>query len=372
MAATKPSDLDDQNLWVDPLRDDPRIRSGAVLLADVIKEYVKLNLLINKEEFQFGKLKGASYTMFPHPSDAWIIRSSPNEDGADQESRLEPQSDSRGQHYLIPKNSLVFIRLRPQLRVPFYIIGRHNLKIRYVYKGLLLGTGPQVDPGYVGNLIIPLHNLTTKDTKIYINESFVSIDFVRTTPMFSRGEIPPNSFKELYEQFGESKHLLDTHKVLQRTALLDYLEESTPRSQLAEFQRKIDGWKQVLEQADRRQENQKREISDLARDVRKWSRIEYIAITAVLLTLLGCYATLIYRFDAKFSEVQGAVNSKVFEVGNDLITTSNIIQGLSNRFILTSQAQSAMISNLEAQVKRMQIDLSGLAISRQTNSGRNP
>src|SRR4051812_34300192 len=113
-------DLDDPNLWVDPLKNDPRLRSGAVLLAEVIRDYVeKYNLLVNREDFPTGKLKGASYTMTPHPSEAWIIRS--NSAGEDKEIPLVPETDSKGKFYLVPKNTLVFIRLSQQLRIPFYI-----------------------------------------------------------------------------------------------------------------------------------------------------------------------------------------------------------------------------------------------------------
>ncbi len=34
-----------------------------------------------------------------------------------------------------------------------------------VYKGLLLGTGPIVDPGFVGKLYIPLHKLLQINTR---------------------------------------------------------------------------------------------------------------------------------------------------------------------------------------------------------------
>ncbi len=53
-------------MWIDPLgsSNDDRVKAGAVLLDDVIKEYVyKYRLLFDKDQFVEGKLKGASYTM---------------------------------------------------------------------------------------------------------------------------------------------------------------------------------------------------------------------------------------------------------------------------------------------------------------------
>ena len=54
-------------------------------------------------------------------------------------------------------NSIAFVALEPCFRIPEYMALRFNLKIKHIYKGLLLGTGPLVDPGFSGKLFIPLH-----------------------------------------------------------------------------------------------------------------------------------------------------------------------------------------------------------------------
>src|SRR6266567_42277 len=126
-------------LWIDPLGADATLKSGAVLLAEDIARYVKgYNLLINRNDFEQGpvcgaRLKGASYTMTPHPDDASMFRQ--NDAGVVEEVALERGCNSDGDYYVVPKNSLVFIKLKQELRVPYYMIGRHNLKINYVYRG---------------------------------------------------------------------------------------------------------------------------------------------------------------------------------------------------------------------------------------------
>jgi len=241
MDSKPPDELKEKWLWIDPFGTDTRVMSGAVLLAEDILRYVnEFNVLLDQSDFSKGKLKGASYTMTPHPSDAWMF------DESAGQVRLAVREDSKGPYYVVPKHSLVFIKLRQRLRIPFYVIGRHNLKISYVYQGLLLGTGPQVDPGYVGNLIIPLHNLTTEVVKIHINESFVSIDFVRTTPM-ALGDNPPETLKELYSQYGSDKCLLEMSKVTSRVNLSDYLGNATPQSAMQEFLKNYTSTKAELE-----------------------------------------------------------------------------------------------------------------------------
>lgn len=147
-----PEGFTESHLWVDPFASIYAGYCGAVLRAEQIKRYVNLNLLIDKGDFIEKNLKGASYSMSPAPDQGWIVEDH-------QIVRLKTASDPKGEYYIVPRNSLVYIKLREWLRLPFYIIGRHNLKIDYVYQGLLLGTGPQVDPGYMGKLYIPLHNL---------------------------------------------------------------------------------------------------------------------------------------------------------------------------------------------------------------------
>src|SRR3977135_1230729 len=58
-----------------------------------------------------------------------------------------------------PANSISFIHLRNKFSLPNYISARFNLTITHVHRGLLLGTGPLIDPGFEGRLLIPIHNL---------------------------------------------------------------------------------------------------------------------------------------------------------------------------------------------------------------------
>lgn len=61
---------------------------------------------------------------------------------------------------ILEKNSITYLKIEEKFHVPEYMVLRFNLSVSNAYKGLLLGTGPIVDPGFEGNLFIPLHNLT--------------------------------------------------------------------------------------------------------------------------------------------------------------------------------------------------------------------
>ena len=86
-----------------------------------------------------------------------------------------------GEELAVGANSIVFVECDLDFRVPEFIALRFNLQIRHVHRGLLLGTGPLVDPGYWGKLCIPLHNLTDQDYTIPLDEGLIWIEFTKTT-----------------------------------------------------------------------------------------------------------------------------------------------------------------------------------------------
>lgn len=89
---------------------------------------------------------------------------------------------ARRSHLVIPKNSIVFVSMEQVLCLPHYIVGRFDLAIDFIYRGLLLGTGPQVDPGFQGGLGCPLHNISNEDIVMKVGDPFAKIDFVKTIP----------------------------------------------------------------------------------------------------------------------------------------------------------------------------------------------
>jgi deoxycytidine triphosphate deaminase len=90
----------------------------------------------------------------------------------------EETLDDSGELKLRP-NSISFLGIEPIFRIPTYLILRFNLKVQHVYKGLLLGTGPIVDPGFSGQLFIPLHNLTSNEYIIKKNAPLICIEITK-------------------------------------------------------------------------------------------------------------------------------------------------------------------------------------------------
>lgn len=117
-----------------------------------------------------GTLKAASYEV--KPGERFIYW----DNGRKIIRDIEP-----GGTYELPANSITFMQIEPKIRLPNYIAIRFNLRIQHVHRGLLLGTGPLVDPGFHGNLLIPLHNLTSDPYTISADEGLIWIEFTKTS-----------------------------------------------------------------------------------------------------------------------------------------------------------------------------------------------
>jgi deoxycytidine triphosphate deaminase len=84
----------------------------------------------------------------------------------------------------IPSNSIVFVSMAQWVRLPHYIAARFDLAIEFIYQGILLGTGPQVDPGFQGVLSCPLHNISSDPVHMRFGHAFAKMDFAKTSGLW--------------------------------------------------------------------------------------------------------------------------------------------------------------------------------------------
>ena len=126
-------------------------------------------------------------------------------------------------HVRIAPNSVCFLTLAPEFRLPAYIGARFNLLIRDVYRGLLVGTGPLVDPGFSGRLSIPIHNFTSREYFINAGEGLVYFEFTKLSWSNDKGA-PPNP--GWVPQLIEAQPPFPKSKAKRRT-IDDYLADAT-------------------------------------------------------------------------------------------------------------------------------------------------
>ena len=160
-------EVSNQDFWIDP---DPSRQPG-LLLSDRILFYCeKVNLVF---PYDPSFVEPASYTL--HAGREYMISPKPG--------KVETRDLEKEGKVIIPPNGLIYIRFFEEVNIPHYMIARFNLRVTQVYRGLLLGTGPQVDPGFRGYLGCPIHNFTDEDKAIEFFDPLGTIDFEKSTPL---------------------------------------------------------------------------------------------------------------------------------------------------------------------------------------------
>src|SRR5229473_2965296 len=171
--------------------EDEHPNETGILLSNRIHELCEQGLLI-AEGYKETNLRPASYTLTV--GDDYI-------DSEGEVRRLTEKEDS----FVFEKNSIVFVSIHEKFDIPFYIIARFNIRVNWVYDGVLLGTGPQVDPGFSGYLSCPLYNLTNADITIKRAQNFATIDFEKTTSLLTGQSLEE---KEKLIEAAQDKHLV--------------------------------------------------------------------------------------------------------------------------------------------------------------------
>ena len=159
------------------LEDDPRGQfpsryNGAVLLADEIRYFSTSDDIPPDQRlidpFEPERLRPASYQL--------TLGEKAHVGGRDQLLKYsEP--------LVLPPHQVAVVTTNEALRIPRFLVARWSLRVQKIYEGLLWTGGPQVDPGWVGQLFCPIYNLAERHVKLYLRDAFFTIDFIRTTPL---------------------------------------------------------------------------------------------------------------------------------------------------------------------------------------------
>jgi deoxycytidine triphosphate deaminase len=256
--------------------------SPALLNSADIEDYVRTTGLIYP--FDLAKLKPASYEAdFLGEVYYWK-----NTESAPTIVKIE-----KGQKFTISKNSIVFVHLATVFSLPSYIALRFNLRITLVHRGLLLGTGPLVDPGFCGRLLIPLHNLTSEDCTLVGGAGFIWIEFTKLSGNKEWGSDcadrsgDPEVRKGTYKKFPSDKKGILPEK---------YLSQASPHAAIAS------SIPDALDEARRLS----RASENLFRQIRRWGSL---AAAIGALTIAVGMGTLLYQGYSLVSDANNYVNT---------------------------------------------------------------
>lgn len=140
---------------------------GGVLLRDEIKRLVDEKNMI--EGFEPTCLQAASYDM--RLGDEYY-----------KEGKLCRLSESNST-LTIPPHDIVFVSYIETFNMPANVVARYDLRMRFLWQGLIMQTGTQFDPGYQGMIISMLFNLSNKEIEICRRGPLATVEFLYTTPV---------------------------------------------------------------------------------------------------------------------------------------------------------------------------------------------
>lgn len=180
-------------MWMDP---DDKV-AGGVLLSDRISFYVDAVGLI--KPFDKSLLGPASYSL--------TLGTTCLDGESVKKSGKTKRILGDHQDLELPPNSITFVSSAEILRLPFYIAGRFNLRLKLLHEGLLVGAGPQIDPGFRGQLSCPLHNISSEKICLQQGRPFAVVEFYKTTPFAEREKFGPEVTEEGIRRRGEGGSL---------------------------------------------------------------------------------------------------------------------------------------------------------------------
>jgi hypothetical protein len=194
---------------------------------------------------------------------------------------------SRGERLVLEPNSIVYVSSAETLMLPFYLAGRFNLKLRLLHEGVMVGAGPQIDPGFAGRLSCPLHNLSSSRVSLTCGEPFAVLEFQKTTP-FGEGQTwSDDETIDVVRRAGEFRKvsgidglacLTFPAKSLNREPVKRYVRTGLVKSSLQGLSQKV----AILD------EMVKEQLKDFGSQLRAVNALAFIAVVGVAISM-GAY-----------------------------------------------------------------------------------
>lgn len=249
----------------------PNIQPALLNSADIYSYVEKTGMI---HPFYPELLFGASYGVKVGEKIVWWDE--------DDEKRHDEDLSKPGTYFKLKPNSIAFVMLEPLFQIPDYIALRFNLKITHVYKGLLLGTGPIVDPGFVGKLSIPLHNLTANTYTIRHGDILIAMEFTKLSPnqVWLDADSDIEAGDELYKR----------NWIKENRSLDDYINRALEGNVMVRSSIP-DNLKKVRDIAEKTQENYIETKKEVEKSIRNIQLVTILSIIPVL--VFAC--TAIYQ-----------------------------------------------------------------------------
>ena len=326
----------------------PSIKPSLLNSADISDYVAQTGMLV---PFYEGKLKPASYEVN-------LLGKVIYWDDEGKRHYFDLKSDKE---FILEKNSIAFVTPEPTFLLPDYIAIRFNLKITYVERGILLGTGPLVDPGFEGKLLIPLHNLTNNSYILKGGEGFIWAEFTKISKIakWTEGMQDLNSFGK-YIQFQDSKKYLKPENLIEKALEgqdSDSIRSSIPLSMMEASE----SAKEASKSARVASESANKSKEELSNFRKTWRH--KVTFYGILSTLAVCISLFILYFSVnglirdvsshaeKSTYLISDARKDIDDFNNQLDNQIESMNSLISRNSVISQSQEEEIENLKKEIQ---------------------
>jgi len=288
---------------IDPF---PKIDPALLNAADIL-DYVRKTGMI----FPFNpeNIKSASYEM--NLGGEYLFW---NEHGHEENGELIPNAE-----ITLRKNSITFVTVDAVFRLPDYIAMRFNLQIEHVHKGILLGTGPLINPGFCGKLMIPIHNLTSNDYKFKAGSSLIGVEFTK----LSSNKSWQNFNTDQYERIGTYKKNLGKKN---NKKFQDFIDKHVPRGNIVKSS--LSG---TIDKADK----SAKEASELIDKIKNYSLIGAITVVFALFAL----AYQVYDIVSSANSFVSSSSQRLMQLEKDNATMKKNLENINKKLNIDNQAK---------------------------------
>lgn len=120
-----------------------------------------------------------------------------------------------GKLLVLPAGEMAIVITREKLQLKPNIVGHIGLRSHFARKGLVLLAGPQIDPGFHGNLHLTLCNLSPTEVALSYGQEFCTVEFhildiaaekpygVRTSDLYQeQAGITPEEIEDIKQRRG--------------------------------------------------------------------------------------------------------------------------------------------------------------------------
>lgn len=244
-----------------------------------------------------------------------------------------------GQRLVLTPNSITFLHLGTTFRIPNYIAARFNLAIREIHRGILVGTGPLVDPGFVGRLFIPLHNLTSNEYSVEFGEPLVWVEFTKLSPNRAwRGtrEVRRNA---TFVAFPERKNKRKTPE-----HYLDHANDG--KSISSSIPKEIVGARIAADASRGEAEAAKSQVQTFV------NRVRNVSIATAVLTAVGIVVAIVLPMGSLISDT----NTRVDDLATSGEAAKRDVADVKARTAESTTALERDLAELQAEVRRLRAE----------------